>query len=304
MNNTNAGITHNPPSIGSSATLVELNISVWTGRKQDKGAADAVAHENAAKAGTVTVNKNLLAGCEELADIQKLAGEARLAHHGFTLPWSDQGARLLPTTKYFDYLNYFSDRQARFEKLVDNLVSVYSLRVAEAQANLGALFVADEYPDADEIARKFAFRYVFSPVPDVGDWRVDLGRDALSDLAEQYSRHYQSKLEETKAHTWEIVRAAMDAMLDRLADPGEGERATKQGTRIFKDSLVSNMLDAVDKLAAFNITNDPSMADMRARLQQIMDGVTPEALREDATLRKDTRDAVTKAIAALPSLGW
>ena len=49
------------PTISSSAVLIDLSISVWTGRKQDKTAKNQVESNNNTARGVVTVN-NLVAG--------------------------------------------------------------------------------------------------------------------------------------------------------------------------------------------------------------------------------------------------
>jgi hypothetical protein len=76
--------------------------------------------------------------------------------------------------------------------------------------------------------------------------------------------------------------------------------------KIFRDSLVSNVKDMVIMLNDFNVTGDPTMTKAAADLEQALEGVTPEALREDAYLRAQTKqqvDAVRKTIDSL-GLGW
>ena len=48
------------PSISSASMLVELSMSVWTGRKKDKAASADVTSRNMALRGTANVNKKLL----------------------------------------------------------------------------------------------------------------------------------------------------------------------------------------------------------------------------------------------------
>ena len=90
-------------SISSSAVLVELNISVWTANKLDKGATDSVLVSNSASSGSAQVRKNLMAGTDKRKKIADYAARARLYHNQTTLSWSDKGARLLPTSLFMDY---------------------------------------------------------------------------------------------------------------------------------------------------------------------------------------------------------
>ena len=90
-------LTNSAPSISSSAMLVELSISTWTGRKLDKRASQDVTSTNNAVTGVANVHKKLLGDCAELDIIQKFVGNVRNIHYAMTMPWSDTGIRLLPT---------------------------------------------------------------------------------------------------------------------------------------------------------------------------------------------------------------
>ena len=54
------------PSIGSSAMLVELQISQWTGRKKDKRASATVTTQNYADKGTAAVKRSYSATARSL----------------------------------------------------------------------------------------------------------------------------------------------------------------------------------------------------------------------------------------------
>ncbi len=82
--------------IQNSAVLVDLNISVWTGRKMDKKVSDEIGAVKNAKANAGNYHKKLLAGTDRLDDLQKLVSAIRIWHYEQTLPWSDNGSRLLP----------------------------------------------------------------------------------------------------------------------------------------------------------------------------------------------------------------
>jgi hypothetical protein len=87
---------NNSISIASSAMLVELSISTWTARKLDKKVSTQVDNDNGAKTKVVNANKNLMAGTGVLENLVKYAANARAWHLSQTLPWTDNGSRLLP----------------------------------------------------------------------------------------------------------------------------------------------------------------------------------------------------------------
>src|SRR6056300_581549 len=74
----------NAPTLASSAMLVELNISNWSGRKKDKRASADVTSQNYAATGVANVNKKLLADNADLKAIQTHVTAMRSLHADMT----------------------------------------------------------------------------------------------------------------------------------------------------------------------------------------------------------------------------
>lgn len=291
------------PTISSSAVLIDLSISVWTGRKMDKRASMDVTSQNNAAKGVASVSKRLLGDCAELDAVQKFAANARNAHYAMTLPWSDLGLRLCPTTKYIHTNGYektMTELQMEFFRLTEAFLSAYEWEIQNAQLKLGDLFNQDEYPTRQSLENKFRFRFTALPLPDAGDWRLDIGNEAAQTLKQQYEKFYGDQLKNAMSDVWERTYDALSKMSERL-DYADGEVR-----KIFRDSLVTNMQEIVDLLDTCNITNDPVMAEAQRKLNAALQGVTPDALREDSYLRAQTKqrvDEVKKIIDNLPGLG-
>jgi len=284
------------PSISSAAMLVELSISTWTGRKLDKRASKEVIQSNHADAGIATVNKKLLGDSAELSAVQKFTANARNIHYAMTMPWSDTGLRLLPTAQFFKYQEQMTALQQEYERLVAEFLDSYDWSIAQVHTKLGGLFNPDEYPTRESLGDKFRFRMNYMPLPEAGDFRVDVGNDAAQQLTTHYATYYQDQLTNAMNDVWRRAHAALAKMSERL------DYQSDENKKIFRDSLVENVLDIVELLAVCNVTHDTQMEAMRAKLEDTLRGVTPEALREDSYLRATTKRAVDEAIAALPSL--
>ena len=150
-------------SIASSAVLVELNISVWPANKLDKGATEAVIADNSAGKNSAQVRKNLLAGSSLRKDISDYAANTRLYNNKTTLPWSDKGARLLPTSLMMDYRPNMTARQQQFAKLLNNFYSNYDTLVGTSKLYMGSLFNENDYPPLRKCRRSLAFAWCFHP---------------------------------------------------------------------------------------------------------------------------------------------
>ena len=288
--------TETAPTLASSAMLVEVNISHWAGRKKDKRASVDVVHSNHATAGVASVNKKLLANSDTLRAIQTHVTAARNLHTNMTMPWSNSGLRLLPTVQYFKYSQAMSQMQNEFDKLVDGFLQSYNDEVVDVQLKLGDLFSHDDYPTVESLERKFAFRTNYMPLPDAGDFRVDVGNDALREIKETYANFYATQYNTAMNDVWTRLHKALTSMSERL------DYGSKEDKKIFRDSLVGNVTDMIDLLRVCNVTGSPQMSEMANRLEEAMSCVTPDALREDDTFRAETKAAVDAAIKSLPSL--
>lgn len=293
---TNPAPAPSVPSISSSAMLVELSISVWTGRKKDKRASADVTDQNHAAKGVASVNKKLLGDCAELDAVQKLTGNLRNMHYSMTMPWSDTGMRLVPTASYFKYHQQMTAMQDEWQQLVDDFLAAYDWEISQAQAKLGDLFNRDEYPTIDALRAKFAFRLSYIPLPDAGDFRVDIGNDAMRQVQSHYQEYYQRQLTNAMNDVWQRTYKALSAMSERL------DYSDADTKKVFRNTLVDNVVEMIELLDVCNVTGDSQMSALRNKLDNAMAGITPEALREDDHLRAETKRTVDEVLAALPSI--
>ena len=284
------------PTLASSSMLVEVNISNWAGRKKDKRASADVTSANHADTGVASVNKKLLANSDTLKAIQTHVTATRNIHANMTMPWSNSGLRLLPTAQYFKYSQAMSEMQNEFDKLVQDFLTSYNDEVVDVQLKLGDLFSRDDYPTVETLERKFAFRMNYMPLPDAGDFRVDIGNDALREVKEQYDAFYTKQYNTAMNDVWTRLHTTLTNMSERL------DYGSKEDKKVFRDSLVGNVNDMIELLRVCNVTSSPQMAQMANRLEDAMSGVTPDGLREDDTFRAETKAAVDAAIKSLPSL--
>ena len=240
-----------------------------------------------------------MAGTQKLDDLTKLVNAIRAWHYQQTLPWSDGGSRLLPMANFFDYKAILSDYQTQFDEAVSEFIAEYPTLVSASAFQLGELFDANDYPDASELGSKFKFKYVFLPVPDVGDFRVDVGEAYKADLKEQYESFYQAKLNDAMADAWARLHECLSNMSDRLTSlptPRVLKDGTEVFTPVFRDSLVGNAVELCELLSKLNVTNDPKLESCRKKLEVALTGVSAGELREDDDLRLDAKSKVDEIL--------
>jgi hypothetical protein len=112
----------NTISIASSAMIGSLNISVWEARKLDKNTqAEVLANKGAKSRRAATVSKHLFSECPSLEAIKTLRGEARVWFNNATLPWDDNGGRLITTAQYLRVM----EQAAKYEQRFNDLLNVW-----------------------------------------------------------------------------------------------------------------------------------------------------------------------------------
>jgi hypothetical protein len=105
--------------IQERAMLAAVHISIWTAVKHDRGVSRDVAERNGAPMSAGRYNKQLLRGADKLDELRTLAGQVRQYFYKITLPWTDEGYRLLPANLYFDLTARMREFEAQFEQGVE-----------------------------------------------------------------------------------------------------------------------------------------------------------------------------------------
>ena len=307
MNLTNtapANVTELPeltiPSISSSALRVGLSISAPTMRKQDKRATSQVISHNNARKGSANVSKKLIMSNAH-EDMTRLIAQIRAFHREQTVPWGDLGDRLVSNQNLIDYKNNMAQLEDEFWELAKRTEDEYPQAVAQARlevTGLGYMFNEAEYPSVDQLRRKFKFSLVFEAVPDVGDFRVDIGNQAASEMREQYKQVLSDRINAVHQDLAERLAEPLQRMSKGL-DYNEGEKPSG-----FRDTLVDNVLSIVDLMRSCNLNGNAHIAGIQQDLRDTLKGVTPDGLRRDPNLRADTKRKVDAIIKNLPSLGF
>lgn len=152
------------PSLSTRAMLCSLSISMWSARKHDPEASEEIASRHGARPDAGRYHKVLLPK-EALNEIQQIVNEARQEHYFVTLPWSDDGFRVLPAAAYFDHRAKMRALADRFYPAVDSLVNRFTQHIEEARVRLGGLFREADYPHPEELRSRFAFETRVLPLP-------------------------------------------------------------------------------------------------------------------------------------------
>ena len=275
-------------SIATSAMMVELNISCWTARKLDKRVSEEVDSAKNTKVKAGNYHKHLLAGNPHHEAVVRYAASCRLWNTQQTIPWSDSGPRIVTMENLFNggYKRQLDDRKAEFQRLTDVFMGVYPTLISAAAFQLGDLFNREEYPDPEEVVRKFKFNYTLTPIPTAGDFRIDIGEQAKAELVAQYESAFNERLNNAMRDVWDRLYDCLKHMSERLASDEEGKR------KLFHGTLLTNARELIDLLAKLNVTQDARLEEARRDLQSALLNTEIDTLKESDYVRENVKQKV------------
>jgi hypothetical protein len=277
-------------ALSARAMLARLKISKWSAVKLDKKITHDVAEQHQAADGAGRYNKRLL-GKGALAKIDTVANAARSEHASRTLPWSDEGARILSTRGFVDYSNKLRELKADFESAVAEFAANYSAYVDAARAELNGMFREADYPHIGDIAGRFSFSFEFSNMPDSRDFRVELDAAQAADIRASMDASAREAFAAATRDVWQRVAEAVGHMAEKLRayKPATAKGETTAG--VFRDSLVDNVRELVALLPSLNIADDPALTAIADRIARDLCADDAKALRDNAGARESVAAA-------------
>ena len=286
------------PNLSSASMLVDFSASVYTARKKDVSASEELETIKKADPNVANVHKKLLGNCPELVAVQKFVGKTRNAHSSMTLPWSDMGMRLLPTSTFFKYKQYMTKAEQEFHTLVEKFFDIYEDAVVNAQTLLGDLYNPANYPPLDVLRHKFGWRLSFVPLPTSGDFRVEMEQEQAKSLAEEYDKHYSAMFGKAIDSMMGDLMKYLARLSDRL------DYKSQEDKKVFHDTVTSNITDMLENLLVPLADKDKRLHTLTRQLMDTFEGISADALREDGALRQNTKQSVDDVISSIKSLGW
>jgi hypothetical protein len=185
----------------------------------------------------------------------------------------------------------WSAHEVEFNKLLDNFIAKYPTIVSDAAFKQGDMFNRSEYPEPEDIRRRFRLKLFVTKVPE-NDFRSGGIATAIADDLEQ---HYNNQIEE-------IVNKSMVDASERLveiasrisnacteASPDEDGKIKRK--KVY-ETTISQARDICETLRHFNLTNNQQLESARAQLEEALSGVTLEDLRESSYVRSTVKDSV------------
>lgn len=259
------------------AMIANLRIGHWQGYRLDRAASAEITERKGAKADAARVNKHLV-DKTVLAPIVTAGGAVRTHFYEKTLPWRDNGDRILSRKLYMAFVEKHAELVREFNDAVDTFLNRdYPGAVEQAGFRMGELFNPDDYPSASELRHKFYVALDYDAVTTANDFRVAIDADHVERVKSSMNAAAEARMAQAQADIWARIGSAIGYFQQRMADP----------KAVFRDSTVENVHELLDLIPGLNILDDPNIEAVREMIADKLGAADAKEIRKNADVREE-----------------
>jgi len=275
--------------INDKALLVKLSIGMPGNSRKDKPLTAEVTANHSLAANAGRWNKTLYPA-EAFEPLVTLSGSARTFHYENTLPWLDDGMRILPTLNYENYTKAMRDFRSKFESLADShFIQQLTHWEAKARSMHNGTFRQEDYLPAHKLTKKFKFVTGCQPIPTSDDFRVKFSDGEMQLLRSDMSAQLDKAILNAESDLWHRLADPLSHLSAKLADPDAK----------FKDSILGNLSQICELIPKLNLTQDKRLAGFASEVQSRLAGLVPDKLRHQSSDRNAARLAADQILAKM-----
>ena len=274
------------------AMLVSLRIAAWSGRLYDRQASNHVAVHHDASASAGRYNKRLLPKAA-FAALTATMSSTRSCHYENSLPWDDQGSRLLTVANYERYTELLDGLRERMVRERARFIEDYDDNIDQARLDLGRLFRIEDYSSKEALQGKFGIRYRIVPVPDADHFMAKLASNDTERVKRDIERQVQEQLHDAVGDLYRRMGEAVERVSERLCEDDQGKPL------VFRDTMIENIRGLVDVVPRLNIFGDDQLARLCEQVKDRIAHADPDTLRPSRSFNPSVRRQVKRDADAL-----
>ena len=206
---------------------------------------------------------------------------ARSSHYDQSLPWDDQGSRLLTVANYERYTELLNVLRERVVRERACFIEDYDDYIDQSRMDLGRLFRIEDYPSKEALQGKFAIHYRIVPVPDADHFMAKLASGDTDRVKRDIEHQIEERLHDAVADLYQRLGEAVERVSERLQEDENGKPL------VFRDSMIENIRGLVDVVPRLNIFGDDHLARLCEQVKDRIAGADPETLPPVAHLQSE-----------------
>lgn len=212
---------------------------------------------------------------------------------GLTLPYTEPGVRLIRQSDIEAFVHTLEGFRDELIQAESDLNSVYDQIKSDARQRLGRLFNPSDYPP--EVRNLFQVEWDF-PSVEPPSYLLRIAPDLYQQEQERVARRFEEAVQlAEQAFLAEFARL-VSHLTERLGKECDGQR------RVFRDSAVTHLVEFFDRFKHLNLRSSQELDQLVEQAQQLVQGVTPQDLRDDNQLRQQIATDMAQVQSQLETL--
>jgi hypothetical protein len=210
-----------------------------------------------------------------------------------SLPYVEPGVRLIRQDRIDQFNTRMQELREELDEAVWRLDEHYAELKSAARDRLGRLYSSADYPDS--LRGLFGVQWDFPSVEP-----PDFLRELNPQLYAEECRRVQARFDEAVRLAEETFAAELARLVSHLTERLSGQEDGKP--KIFRDSAIENLTQFFQRFRALNVRSSEQLDRLVADAQQIVRGIEPQALRDNAGLRQQVATEMSRVQSVLDGL--
>lgn len=210
-----------------------------------------------------------------------------------TLPYPEPGIRLLRQTEVEAFHQRLLALRSELQESVHRLDQHYAELQQTARQRLGRLYNAADYPPVLE--GLFALDWEF-PSVEPPDYLLQLSPSLYAQERDRVAARFEEAVQLAEQAFLSEFAKLVAHLSERLGNDEDGTR------KVFRDTAITNLLAFFERFRQLNVRSNAELEALIDQAQQIVRGVEPQQLRDQAALRQHVATQLSGVQAALDGL--
>jgi hypothetical protein len=264
-------------NLGKHAVLFSVNIvnGGLLGERKDYQASELVQQtyqvsDKRAKASKYLIDRTAKPVKRVIAASQRV----REVVYRFTSPWGDEKMRLVTTRCIDEFRVNLAKAIKDLEDAWDDYCRAYPDLKDQSAFDLGPLFDASQYPDADDVRALFKISTNYWPFPETGHFVAELSAKAASEATEGMEREIEERLIFATSDMVARAQKVVAEFIEKLEAVdtqirADGNKTTFRLNGVIRDSIVDNIADTANLIERMNLTENAQIAKVVKDLKRL-----------------------------------
>ncbi|MBT4086749.1 MAG: hypothetical protein HOE83_23375 [Alphaproteobacteria bacterium] len=207
---------------------------------------------------------------------------------GATSCWDDGGNRFITTAGLASLQSVEQTMRFEFDAAVDAFKEALP-RLIDDIANSGnGLFDRSMYPTPEEIGERFVWSFSINVIPDTANTMLALADNQVAAIREASEADMIRRVEDATVKAHDSVFEILDRASRHLKEFGDNIDGSKR-SRSFNNNLIEKVIEASNLLPGLNITGNPKMDALGAKIADTLSGITAADLKGEKRQGVDKR---------------